>query len=337
MWWIVVAGCAGPDDSSSTGSSPTGVTGDTAAPPPPILTATLGPVATLTTPTGGTLHSHATVAWGAGDRYLVALASGTEPDTQALAQLFDADGAPAADAVRLNALGSVGDKPDVEWDGARYLVGWTDGPRVALAAIDADGAVDQPGSVVAQAGMRTDAVDLAVQPGGAGAAIWTEYGGAGMGPDDGRIVWRAFDATLAPDGAPKVADESSRKTADAAPLADGGFVGVWARDYDHPSIDGELVYEVWGRLYRGDGTAWTFRADDLDTAYPSRPAVAVGADGALAVSWRDKTEAEGAGLGSGAYVRLFAPDATPTGPSVALGPDHDGDRVVVGWAGPWAV
>jgi hypothetical protein len=206
-----------------------------------------------------------------------------------------------------------------------------------MTSMDRDGLATGPSRVLYEGDLSTDAVDLAVGSDGAGIAIWTEYGPPLPSEDDGRIVWRGFDDSFGGDGPPRVADESSRKTSDAASLPDGGWAGVWARDYDHPAIVGEVVYEVWGRLYRADGTAWTFRADDLDTAWPSRPAVAVSAGGTLAVSWRDKVEAEGAGLGSGAYGRLFAADATPLGPSVALGPERDGDRVVVEWAGDLAV
>lgn len=326
--------------SSQPGDTPVSpaVTADTAIPVPPIAV-DLESILVLTRPGGGLLQSHATVAWG-GDRVLVAFVVGSEPATRAVAQVFLPDGTPVGASLVLSPPGTTGDKPDVEWDGdAQFRVGWTDGRgRVFLATVDTDGVL-AGADVLYEGTLHTDAVDLAVQPGGAGIAIWTEFETdvPEGGDTGGRIVWRGFDPTRAGVGLPRLADESSRKTSDAAPLPDGGWVGVWAREYDHPARDGEVVYEVWGRLYRGDGTAWTFRADDLDTAWPSRPAVAARPDGLLAVSWRDKLEADGAGLGSGAYGRLFAADATPLGPSVALGPGHDGDRVVVDWAGELAV
>jgi hypothetical protein len=317
---VLLAACAGPEP-VDTGSAPR------------TWTSSLAETVTLTQPGGATLQTHATVAWGADDRYAVAFAVGQEPATQAVLQVYNAEGAPLSELSRLNAEGATGDKPDVAWDGGRFLAAWTDVQgRVGLAAVSSDGVPAAAGSLV-DSEISTDAVDLAVQPGGGGVAIWTEFGAPGAGPTDGRIVWRAFDAALAPVGPPKLADDASRKTSDAAPTPDGGWVAVWAIEYDHPSSVGEVLYEVWGRLHRPDGTAWTFRADDLDTAYPSRPAVAVAADGRFAVTWRDKLEAEGAGLGSGAYVRLFGPDGEPMGASVPVGAGGDGDRVVVGWAG----
>lgn len=336
---LALSACTGPDDDRATDTPvvDTSVSTETGA-PSIALAPTLGPIATLTSPDGGLLHSHATAAWGDGDRYLVAFAAGSEPNTQALSQLYTADAEPVGVVKQLNSTLANGDKPDVEWSAGRYVIAWTDTlGRVALASIGAGGEVQVPGVVLVDVSLRTDAVDLAVDASGGGAAIWTEFGGIGMGTDDGIIAYRSFDAALQPVGSRLVVDDASRKTSDASSAPDGGFTAVWAIDYDHPSVAGDFVYEVWGRQYRADGTAWTFRADDLDTAYPSRPAIAVRPDGRFAVTWRDKTEADGPGLGSGAYVRLFDADAVPLGPSLALGPDHDGDRVVVGWAGPAAV
>lgn len=332
---LLLVSCAAPIEGSE---PPPATTGDSTIPiSAPAVT--LGPVVILTQPGAGLLQSHATVAWGADDRFLVAFVAGTEPATRAAIQLFRDDGTAVGPSVGLNVEGSTADKPDVEWDGLQhYVVSWTDSQgRVLVASFDAAGVATGPSRILYDGELQTDAVDLAVRPDGSGIAIWTEYGPPFESEDDGRIVWRAFDDGRGGDGPPRVADESSRKTSDAAPLPDGGWVAVWARDYDHPTLVDEVVYEVWGRLYRGDGTAWTFRADDLDTAWPSRPAVAVSDGGILAVSWRDKVEAEGAGLGSGAYGRLFGGDATPLGPSIPLGPNHDGDRVVVAWAGELAV
>jgi hypothetical protein len=304
--------------------------------------ATAGPVAVLTEPGGGALQSHATVAWGggawgSGEQYLVTWAVGLEPNSSAVAQLFSTDGLALADAIPLDPGPQPGVKPDVEWDGTRYVIGFTGGSLVALAAVDTLGALQDAPVPLHESAMTTDVVDLALLPGGGGVALWTEYGAPGWGEDDGRIVYQTFDGALAETGPPHEVDLSSRKTPDAAPLADGGWVGVWTRDYDHPSIVGEQVYEVWARLYRGDGSAWTFRADDMDTAWPSRPAVAVSDEGLIGVSWRDKLEAEGAGKGSGAYARMFDADGIPLGPSVAMGPGHDGDRVVIAWAGDLAI
>ncbi|MBX2802452.1 MAG: hypothetical protein KTR31_32530 [Myxococcales bacterium] len=301
----------------------------------------MGDIAVLTRPGGGLLHSHATVTWTTEDHYVVAYAAGAEPAAQALAQGYDEDGRPAADATRLNAPTATGDKPDVGWDGQRVVTAWTDlQGRVNLAGLSSRGAISTIGRPLHQTDIRADAVDLAVRPSGAGIAVWTEFGGPGMGPEDGRIVWRAFDAELAAVGDAVVADAQSRKASDASALDDGGWVGVWALDKPHPDRPAEVIYEVWGCRHDADGSKTDpFRADDLDTAFPSRPAVAVRPDGsgAFAISWRDKVEADGPGLGNGAYVRLFDPNAQPIGPSVALDPGGDGDRVVVDWAGSVAV
>ncbi|MEZ4240161.1 MAG: hypothetical protein R3F59_29215 [Myxococcota bacterium] len=321
---LALLACNGPDDPGPTGT-----------PPAPVWHVVPGAVVQLTEPGAGMLQSHATVAWSDAETYAVAFAAGQEPQAQAVVQTYTAEGVALSDVARLNTAAS-GDKPDIAWDGARWIAAWTDvGGQVVLAAVSPAG-VPTSGGVLLQSDARTDAVDLALQASG-GVAIWTEFGAPGMGPTDGRIAWRAFDAALAPVGPPKLADDSSRKTADAAPTPDGGWTAVWAIEYDHPTATGQVVYEVWGRQHRGDGTAWTFRADDLDTAFPSRPAVAVRDDGMFAVTWRDKLEAEGAGLGSGAYVRLFDADAVPLGPSVAVGAGGDGDRVVVDWAGDLAL
>jgi hypothetical protein len=334
MLFVALSACNGPNGEPHSGDT---------GPEIPIWDAELGPIAVLTSPNGGELHTHATTDWDDGQHFLVTWAVGVEPNTHTLAQRFEADGfdadaVAAGDMLDLTAPGHTADKPDVEWDGARWVVGWNDSKGgVFLDEVAADGSAPHAPVQIHDVDIDADAVDLATYPDGSGVAMWTESGADWMGPDGGRILWQRFTSTLAPDGDPKQADESSKKTSDVAALPDGGFLGVWSRDYDHPVIPGDFYYEVWGRLYRDDGTAWTFRADDLDSAWPSRPAVDVRPDGVFAVSWRDKTDAEGAGLGSGAYGRLFAADATPLGPSIPLGPDHDGDRVVVGWAGDLAI
>lgn len=332
---ILFLACAG-SDGLTIPSETASPTGDTGPPTGTGVSAALGPVVTLTTPPASGLHHHATVAWGLGTFALAFVVNG-EPETQVWTQVFDAAGAAVAPPAHLNETSTPrGDKPDVEWDGTRWVVAWDDAAGgVWLTSVDPDGRPAQPVELYANATLDTEAVDLAVGSDGSGVALWTEAGAPTMGPDDGRIVWRAFDASLAADGAPVVAEVSSKKASDAAPRADGGWVGVWAIHYVHPTVQGEFLYEVWGQLVDAAGNAVPFRADDLDEAWPSRPAVAVGPGGELAVGFRDKTASRGDS--AGAYARLLTPDAVPIGPSVALGPGNDGDRVVVAFAGDLAV
>jgi hypothetical protein len=331
LWILSLAACN--DD------TPT----DTAAAGAPSYTTALSPVAVLTEPQGSVLHSHATAEWGDGDTFLMAFAAGSAPNVTPLAQVYTIDGAPESPILELAA---VGDKPDVAWDGARWLIGWNDrSGRVLLGGIDPDGGVVAPSELydTTIADLEADAVDLAVFEDGTGIAIWSEFCGFSnpdgcatfMGPDDGFIRWIGFDGALAPVGLAHEADNSSKKASDADDGPDSSWVGVWAREIEAGS--GQILYEVWGRQYRADGTLWTFRADDMDSALPSRPAVAVRDDGVFAVVWRDKVQSEGADNGAGAYVRLFGPDAEPLGPSIRLDPGGDGDRVVVAWAGDLAV
>jgi hypothetical protein len=106
---------------------------------------------------------------------------------------------------------------------------------------------------------------------------------------------------------------------------------VWAVHLPHPTIPDEVTYEVHAESFPGSGSPTSFRADDAVATWPSRPAVAVGPDGTVAVSWRDKTASRGEG--DGAWGRLFTADGAPLGPSFALDAGGDGDRVVVAWAG----
>lgn len=296
----------------------------------------LGSEAELSRPTGG-IHHHATAAW-AGDRLAVAWTTGFEPVTGAWFRVFDAEGTASLAPAQLNTVRSLADKPDVVVTPGGYLTAFDDrADGIWLRALAPDGRpTGTEVQLQASTGFEVDAVDLAVQPDGSGVAIWTESGAEWMGPEDGRIVYRGFDASLTPEGPPRILETSSKKTSDASPLPDGGFVAVWARHFDHPRQDQEWIYEVHGRFYYADGTTHSFRADDLDDAWPSRPAVAVrGRDGLLAVSWRDKTSSRGDY--AGAYGRVFEPDGTPVGPSIALGPGGDGNRVVTAWAGDSAV
>lgn len=290
----------------------------------------------LSRPSGG-LHHHATAAW-AGDQLAVAWTTGFEPQTGAWLALFDAAGTGQMQPVQLNSTLGVADKPDVVPTQAGYITAFDDRTEgIWLRAVSPQGRPPGPElPLQTSTGFEVDAVDLAIQPDGSGIAIWTESGAEWMGPEDGRITFRNFGPDLAPDGPPRVVETSSKKTSDATPLPNGGFVAVWARHYDHPTLDQEYVYEVHGRFYYPEGTTRSFRADDLDSAYPSRPAVAVSDQHErLSVSWRDKTSSRGEHFG--AYGRIFEPDGTPIGPSVALGPGGDGNRVVTAWAGDYAV
>lgn len=303
---------------------------------PAAPTVELGPEVELSRPGGG-LHHHATADW-AGGRLAVAWTTGFEPQTGAWFSLFGPDGSGEMAPVQLNATLGVADKPDVVHTGAGYLTAFDDRTEgIWLRAVSDAGRPPGPERQLhASTGLEVDAVDLAIHDDGSGIAIWTESGAEWMGPEDGRIVFRRFGPDLVAQGPPRVVETSSKKTSDAAPLPGGGFVAVWARHHDHPLQDQEWLYEVHGRFYYADGTTRSFRADDLDSAWPSRPAVAVSdIDQRLSVSWRDKTSSRGDYFG--AYGRIFEPDGTPVGPSVELGPGGDGNRVVTAWAGDNAV
>ncbi|HHO50344.1 MAG TPA: hypothetical protein ENK18_05585 [Deltaproteobacteria bacterium] len=306
--------------------------------PPLSLEATPGPIMILSHPSGG-LHHHATLAWG-DEAFAVSWVTGLEPETACWFQRFDTSGVGLGGPVQLHAPETYCDKPDLVRSADGYLVGFDDRRGgVWLRSIPDPGGRARPASLLHESTLELDAVDLALGAAGSGIAIWTQSGAPWMGPDDGEIAWRAFEPGLQPEGPVLLAEQSSRKTADAAPLPGGGFVAVWARHHDHPSRPGEVLYEVHGRLYPDQGDPHSFRADDLDGAWPSRPAVAVGPGGGLAVSWRDKTASEGDP--AGAYGRLLDRGGEPLGPSVALSPPGagvgDGDRVVVAWAGAAAV
>jgi hypothetical protein len=305
----------------------------------PKATVTLGPTLVLSVSQDGTLHHHATVAWaGDEDTFCAAFVTGNIPVTHALAVVYDHDGNQIATPVELaaNLPTPYADKPDVEWDGSRYVIGFENGVgNVFLDAVDDVGfRLGEPRLLAVSnllvPTLASEAVDLAVQPDGTGIAMWTESGAPWMGLDDGRIAWRAFDADLGAVGPDRIAIESSRKTSDAAPMLDGGWVGVWAIHYDHPTDPNEVYYEVWGRLHRGDGVTGSFRADDLDAQWPSRPAVAVSDEGLLSISFRNKTSSNGDSAGT--FGRLFDADAMPYGPSFEVSSGGDGDRIVTAWA-----
>lgn len=306
--------------------------------PAPELVARPGPVVVLSQPSGG-LHHHATLAWGEG-AFAVAWVTGFEPETGCWAQRFDPAGVGLEPPVQLHDPKTYCDKPDVARVPGGYLVAFDDRRGAVWLRPMSDAGALSAATLLHDAALEVDAVDLALTEQGGGVAIWTQSGAPWMGPDDGEIAWRPFDADAVASGPVLLAEQSSRKTSDAAPLSDGGFVAVWARHHDHPTQPGEVLYEVHGRLYPAGGVPHSFRADDLDGAWPSRPAVAVQPGGGrLAVSWRDKTAS--AGTPAGAYGRILEPGGDPLGPSVALGPRGpgvgDGDRVVVAWAGSVAV
>jgi hypothetical protein len=329
---LFVACHAGNDDDSSTPF-------DTDTDIAPGVQVTLGPTLVLSVSQDGTIHHHATVAWaGDADTFAAAFVTGTTPTTHAILAVYGHDGDQTALPIDLagNLSNVFADKPDVEWDGSRYVVGFENGiGNVFLNAVDNVGfeIYDAPRLLAVSntlvPTLASEAVDLAVQPGGGGIAMWTESGAPWMDVDDGRVAWRAFDADLAIAGPDRIAVESSRKTTDAAPMPDGGWVGVWAIHYDHPTDPLEVYYEVWGRLLHGDGQSGSFRADDLDAAWPSRPAVAASSTGVISVSFRDKTSSEGDSAGT--FGRLFDADAVPYGPSFELSSGGDGDRVVTAW------
>ncbi len=322
----------------ASGSPKPGETSDTGA-PPARLGASLGPLVPLSTPTGG-LHHHATLAWS-DDAFGVAWTTGFDPETGCWAQRFDADGTGAGQPVQLHDPATYCDKPDIAAASGGYTVAFDDRRGgIWLAGLAASGALSGAPALLHRDTIELDAVDLALDGDGAGIAIWTQSGAPWMGEDDGEIAWRAFDADRGATAPVRLAEQSSRKTSDAASLPGGGFAAVWARHHDHPVQLDEVLYEVHGRLYLPGGSTRSFRADDLDDAWPSRPAVAAHpADGRLAVSWRDKTASEG--VPAGAYGRVLDPEGVAVGPSVALTPAGagagDGDRVVVAWAGSAAV
>ncbi|MCA9493951.1 MAG: hypothetical protein KC621_28680 [Myxococcales bacterium] len=282
-----------------------------------------GPIVVVTSPPEGHHHHHATVDWGE-QGALVAMVVGDEPATQVYALPLDDELAPDSPIAIAR-----GDRPDVAWAEGRWVVAHDDAEGgIWLWPIAVDGGVGN-GRELRQSPMLVEAVDLAVWSGG-GAAIWTEAGGPGMAPDDGRIVARSFDTALEPVGDALVLEDSRRTTSDAA-SRDGGWVGAWALHVPHPTIPGEVAYEAWAALMGEDGEELRFRVDDLQDRWPSRPAVAVTASGRLAVTFRDKTGSEGES--AGAWVRWFEPDGEPLGPSLDLDAGTGGNRVDVAAAG----
>ena len=315
-------------DTAATGAPGPTLTGDTGASPLPEVAVTFDPAVQLTFPGPGVTHHHATAAWGGSDDFVLAWTSGTLPHTMALARRFQADGTPAGDPVQLNDRLPAGDKPDVVFDGERFTVTW-DGerPAVWLRRLDPTGQPVGPSVPVEEPEGVASAPDVAVAPDGSGVLVYNLADLPLLGEGGGMHRMQAFDPSLQPVGPRLVMSISARTTPDVTRTPSGDYAAVWTEAYDHPTVVDERYYEVHGRLYRGDGTAHSFRADDLDAAWPSRPAIAAAGE-RIAVSWRDKTSSRGEA--AGAYGRLYDADATPIGPSLLLGPPgHDGDRCVV--------
>ncbi len=306
-------------DTGTAPTGPTGVeqpTGDTGTASLPTVTVTLDPPVQLTFPGTGTSPHHATAAWG------------TLPDTVALARRYAADGTPGGNPVQLNDSFPAGDKPDIVFDGSRYTVTW-DGEQSAvwLRRLDATGMPTGPSVTVAEAEGVANAPDVAVAPDGSGVLVYNLADLPLLGEGGGMHLMQAFDPSLQLVGPRAVMSISAMTTPDVTRTPSGDYAAVWTESYDHPLLADERYYEVHGRIYRADGTARSFRADDLDAAWPSRPAIAAAGD-RMAVSWRDKTSSRGEP--SGAYGRLYDADGEAIGPSLVLGPPgHDGDRCVV--------
>jgi hypothetical protein len=258
---------------------------------------------------------------------LLTWTTGPEP-LLALARPFDEDFNARGDALQLNDNHPIGDKPDIQWDGDRFTVTW-DGeqPAVWLRRLDASGRPLGPSTVVPIPQGVANTPDLAVAPGGAGVVVFNAAEIPSLGEGGGMHWLQAFDEDLRLTGPTAVMSISAMTTPDAAIRSDGAVAAVWTEAYDHPQIANERYFEVHGRFYYPDGRARSFRVDDQDAAWPSRPAIAA-TDTRLAVSWRDKISSEG--LPAGAYGRLFDADGLALGPSLPLGPPgHDGDRAVV--------
>ncbi len=309
-----------------TGVAGTGTTGDTAA--PPVVTVDLDPPVQLTFPGVGTTHHHATAAWGADDDFVLAWTVGTVPNTLALARRFLANGTGAGDPVQLNDSFPTGDKPDIVFDGSRYTVTWdAEQPAAWLRRLDAAGQPLGPSVVVVEPEGVVNAPDVAVAADGSGVLVYNLADLPVLGEGGGMHLMQAFGTALELTGPRAVMSISAMTTPDITRTPAGDYAALWTEAYDHPTVPGERYYEVHGRLYFADGTARSFRADDLDAAWPSRPAIAA-AGGRMAVSWRDKTSSRGEP--AGAYGRLYDADGDALGPSLLLGPPgHDGDRCVV--------
>jgi len=340
---LLLLACAGDDPATdgdpTDGPEITAVTGDTGAAVPtgdtgetgtslPTVTVELEPAVQLTFPGPGVTHHHATAAWGPADDFVLTWTAGTLPNTTALARRYLADGSFGGDPFQLNDAGPAGDKPDIAFDGSRFTVTW-DGsqPAAWLRRLGADGRPEGPSVRVDELEGVVHTPDVAVAPDGSGVLVYNLAELPLLGEGGGMHLMQAFDTDLRLVGPRAIMSISAMTTPDVTRTPAGDYAAVWTEAYDHPTVPDERYYEVHGRIYAADGTARSFRADDLDAAWPSRPAIAAAGD-RMAVSWRDKTSSRGAA--SGAYGRLYDGAGDPVGPSLLLGPPgHDGDRCVV--------
>jgi hypothetical protein len=277
---------------------------------------------------------HTTVTWGADGRVAATWQSGSGTAYDALFVLLDGEGREVLGSRgRVNDTATKGGKPDVEARVDGYVVAYEGGTSpLFLRAINLDG--EPLGAPVlafddATEGVFSEAPDLALFDDGSGVLVWVSIGGV---HGEGVHYVQRFAADLALVGEPLAIKAAGRSAADIAALpgAPGGFV-VTGTVKDLAS-DQMQVYAV---KVGADGCRQEIRGDQGESDAPSRPAVAVDAQGRMALTWRSKVEA---GLGEGSYGRFFEASGQARSDSFSLASaDEDGNRSVVAFWGTLAV
>ena len=182
---------------------------------------------------------------------------------------------------------------------------------------------------------------------------WRDDSGGSHDGGNGYDVWaRVFDA----DGTQAVAEfrvnkdqkSGNQYQPSVTGLAGGKFVVTWRDDSGSSHDDGSGVgsgYDVWGRVYDGDGTGITseFRVNTYTSSSQYEPSVSSLAGGGFVVTWRDDSghdggsgsdirgqryDAAGARVGSAFRVNTYT-SGTQYQPSVS---DLVGGAFVVGWS-----
>lgn len=280
------------------------------------------------------VQHHATVAWGADGGWASAWQVGELGAHPIGALRSFTDAVPRGLAAALEDPPMVAAKPDIEaWAGG-YVVAWeaASGNTVWLRGYDLAGQpVTEP--VLAYTGNTCEAPDVALFDDGSGWLVWNETGGTS---GEGEHVLLRFDADLQPVGDRVVVAAAGWTVAEVAVRSDGGMVVVATRKL--PQVQDYL--EVYGKVYGADGCESEFRADQAESNAPSRPTLAIHADGRFAVTWRAKVSA---GVGAGAYGRFFDPVGRALTDSFALSREGEdanrsvvafwGDRAVFSWEG----
>ncbi len=314
---VVASGCVAPESPEHLGFGQVPAWGA----PPPAVVASTAELPLADAPDGK--QDHATVALQSDGRWTATYTSRLGGQARNRGRQGDAAGLVAAEIVQ-SPDGYEADHPQIVASGDGYVLVVHDAGASTIVAgeLDSAGEVTSAYLVLASeaGGTRVGFPDVVGHPSGALTAIWYEE------DSPARIWGQRFTPDLVAVGGPAVLRE----------LPGGAVSGPVAVD-----ADGEQVVVAWAE--RGAGAELLLQRFDADLVpldlptlvdvgpEASRPDVAVGDDGDVAVVWRTVAGAPTA------WGRLYDPGLNPRVPPTALGSGVGTDKPAIASLGDAAV